>query len=61
MTSNDSSSNRKYSYPTPLVVGTSAIGRVAAVGVDTVKLKEGDLVYTDCVVRGRDDEEGEFV
>ncbi|KAF2479821.1 alcohol dehydrogenase [Neohortaea acidophila] len=49
--------NRKYSYPTPLVVGTSAIGRVAAVGVDTVKLKEGDLVYTDCVVRGRDDEE----
>ncbi|RWA04197.1 hypothetical protein EKO27_g10906 [Xylaria grammica] len=46
---------RKYPYPTPLVPGTSAIGRVAATGPDAVLLKVGDLVYFDCTVRGRDD------
>jgi D-arabinose 1-dehydrogenase-like Zn-dependent alcohol dehydrogenase len=46
---------RKYSYPTPLVAGTSAIGRVAAVGPDSVLLKPGQLVFVDCVIRGRDD------
>jgi NADPH:quinone reductase-like Zn-dependent oxidoreductase len=46
---------RKYSYPTPLVVGTSAIGRVAAVGPDAVHLKPGQLVFFDCTIRARDD------
>ncbi|KAI0453627.1 alcohol dehydrogenase [Xylaria acuta] len=46
---------RKYPYPTPLVIGTSAIGRVAATGPDATLLKEGDLVYFDCTIRGRDD------
>ncbi|KAF2668057.1 alcohol dehydrogenase [Microthyrium microscopicum] len=46
---------RKYPYPTPLVTGASAIGRVAATGPDATLLKEGDLVYFDCTIRGRDD------
>jgi threonine dehydrogenase-like Zn-dependent dehydrogenase len=46
---------RKYSYPTPIVAGTSAIGRVAAMGPDSVLLKPGQLVFLDCVIRGRDD------
>jgi threonine dehydrogenase-like Zn-dependent dehydrogenase len=48
---------RKYQYPTPLVTGTSVIGRVAALGPDAVLLKEGDLVYFDCTIHGRDDTE----
>ncbi|KAI0185670.1 alcohol dehydrogenase [Xylaria flabelliformis] len=46
---------RKYGYVTPLVPGTSAIGRVAATGPDATLIKEGDLVYFDCTIRGRDD------
>ncbi|KAI0441754.1 alcohol dehydrogenase [Xylaria telfairii] len=46
---------RKYAYATPLIPGTSAIGRVAATGPDATLLKEGDLVYFDCTIRGRDD------
>lgn len=46
---------RKYAYPTPLVTGTSAVGRVAAVGPDATTLKEGDLVFFDCTIHGRDD------
>ncbi|KAI0469457.1 alcohol dehydrogenase [Xylaria cf. heliscus] len=46
---------RKYLYPTPLVIGTSAIGRVAATGADATLVKAGDLVYFDCTIRGRDD------
>ncbi len=49
-------SKRKYAYPTPLVTGTGAVGRIAAVGPDAVLLKEGDLVFFDCTIRGRDDE-----
>ncbi|KAF2811583.1 GroES-like protein [Mytilinidion resinicola] len=46
---------RPYSFPTPLVGGSSAIGRVAALGPDAVSLTVGQLVFVDCVVRGRDD------
>lgn len=53
--------NRKYPYPTPFVPGTSAIGRVASLGPDAVLLKEGQLVYIDCVVRGRDDQDAVFL
>jgi threonine dehydrogenase-like Zn-dependent dehydrogenase len=47
--------NRRYPYPMPLVVGTSAIGRVAAEGPDATALKVGQLVWTDVTIRGRDD------
>lgn len=46
---------RKYQYPTPLVTGTMAIGRIAALGPDAVLLKEGQLVFVDPTIRGRDD------
>jgi D-arabinose 1-dehydrogenase-like Zn-dependent alcohol dehydrogenase len=46
---------RKYPYPTPLVTGSSAIGRIAALGPDAVKLQVGDLVFVDSTIRGRDD------
>lgn len=46
---------RKYPYPTPLVPGCSAVGRVTAVGPDATSLTPGQLVYVDPVVRGRDD------
>lgn len=46
---------RKYDYPTPLTGGSSAIGRIAALGPDATVLKVSDLVYVDCTIRGRDD------
>ena len=46
---------RNYPFPTPLVSGTSAIARVAAVGPDATKLKAGDLVFLDSTIRSRDD------
>jgi threonine dehydrogenase-like Zn-dependent dehydrogenase len=45
---------RQYPYPTPLVPGPSAIGRVAAFGPDSTSLTIGNLVVVDCVVRSRD-------
>jgi D-arabinose 1-dehydrogenase-like Zn-dependent alcohol dehydrogenase len=45
---------RKYPYPTPFTPGTSAIGRIAALGPDATKLQIGQLVYVDCVMRSRD-------
>jgi D-arabinose 1-dehydrogenase-like Zn-dependent alcohol dehydrogenase len=45
---------RSYPVPTPMVGGISAIGRVAAVGEDATTLKPGQLVFVDCMVRGRD-------
>lgn len=50
-----------YSYPTPLVPGTSAVGRVVALGPDAVKLQIGDLVLVDSLIRGRDDAEALFL
>ncbi|MCJ1376759.1 hypothetical protein MMC20_008004 [Loxospora ochrophaea] len=46
---------RAYPFPTPLVIGTGAIGRVAAVGPDATLLTPGQLVYVDLLIRGRDD------
>ncbi|TAQ85286.1 hypothetical protein B7494_g6383 [Chlorociboria aeruginascens] len=46
---------RKYNYPTPIVTGFSAVGRVAATGPDSTLLLPGRLVFVDCVIRGRDD------
>jgi threonine dehydrogenase-like Zn-dependent dehydrogenase len=45
---------RNYNYPLPIVPGTNAIARVAAVATDTPHLKCGMLVYTSGVIRPRD-------
>jgi D-arabinose 1-dehydrogenase-like Zn-dependent alcohol dehydrogenase len=50
-----------YAYPTPIVPGASAIGRVSGVGPDATKLKEGDLVLVDCYIHGRDDNDAMFL
>jgi NADPH:quinone reductase-like Zn-dependent oxidoreductase len=52
---------RHYSFPTPLVGGISAIGRIAALGPDATSLSEGQLVYVDCVIRARDDPDTLFL
>ncbi|RYN15549.1 hypothetical protein AA0119_g13169 [Alternaria tenuissima] len=52
---------RHYSFPTPVVGGSSAIGRIAAVGPDATTLTEGQLVYVDCVVHARDDPDTLFL
>lgn len=46
--------NRNYAFPTPLIAGTSAIGRVVAVDPDAVKFRLGDLVFIGCIIRARD-------
>ncbi|GFP60269.1 alcohol dehydrogenase 3, mitochondrial [Trichoderma asperellum] len=46
---------RDYPLPTPLVGGFCAVGRVVALGRDAVALETGQLVFLDCVIRGRDD------
>jgi len=45
----------------PLVIGTSGLGRVAAIGPDAVLLEPGQLVFIDCFVRGRDDPGSAFL
>ncbi|KAE9365465.1 NAD(P)-binding protein [Stipitochalara longipes BDJ] len=52
---------RKYAFPLPLVIGTSGLGRVAAIGPDAVLLEPGQLVFIDCFVRGRDDPGSAFL
>ena len=52
---------RNYPFPTPLVIGTSAVGRVAAVGPDATTLEPGQLVLVDVVIRARDDPSTAFL
>lgn len=52
---------RQYAYPTPFVPGTSAIGRIAAVGPDATLLTPGQLVYVEGTIRGRDDPNAAFL
>ncbi|KAF2639616.1 GroES-like protein [Massarina eburnea CBS 473.64] len=52
---------RNYSFPTPIVGGYSAIGRIANLGPDATLLKIGQLVYVDCVIHARDDSEYIFL
>jgi NADPH:quinone reductase-like Zn-dependent oxidoreductase len=47
--------NRQYPFPQPLVIGTSAVGRVTATGPDATALEPGQLVWLDMTIRGRDD------
>lgn len=46
---------RKYPYVTPLTAGSSAIGRIHAVGPDSTALQPGQLVLFDITIRSRDD------
>ncbi|KAJ8608692.1 hypothetical protein MRB53_039494 [Persea americana] len=46
---------RKYPFPMPLTPGFSAIARIAAVGPDSTKFKQGDLVFVDCIIHSRDE------
>ena len=52
---------RGYHYPLPLVPGSSSVGRVAAVPDDTKTLRPGQLVWTDIVVRARDDPDAKIL
>ncbi|KPI45923.1 uncharacterized protein AB675_562 [Cyphellophora attinorum] len=52
---------RKYPYVTPLTTGSSAIGRIHAVGPDSTKLQKGQLVLFDITVRSRDDSSHVFL
>ena len=52
---------RKYPYPTPIVPGLNAMGRVVAVGPDATVLELGNLVYFDCFIRGRDNPDSAFL
>ncbi|MCJ1284123.1 hypothetical protein MMC26_003454 [Xylographa opegraphella] len=46
---------RKYAFPTPLVIGCSAVGHIAALGPDATSLTRGQLVLVDSTLRCRDD------
>ncbi|KAF5637956.1 alcohol dehydrogenase [Fusarium sp. NRRL 52700] len=48
------SGRKPYPYPEPFVIGSSAIGRVAAVGLDATSLKPGQLVFFDSFIQARD-------
>lgn len=45
----------QYPFPTPLIPGATAIGRVVTLGPDATLLRPNDLVHIDVVIRGRDD------
>ncbi|KAF4998695.1 hypothetical protein FGRMN_3021 [Fusarium graminum] len=48
------SGHKPYPYPEPFVMGSSAIGRVAAVGPDATGLTPGQLIFFDSFIQGRD-------
>lgn len=52
---------RRYAFPTPVVIGTSAIGRIAAVGPDAMFLTPGQLIHVDATIRGREDPTAVFL
>lgn len=47
--------------PTPLVIGSSAIGRIESVGPDATSLSAGQLVWIDSFIRARDDPATSFL
>ena len=52
---------RQYPMPTPLTIGSSAVGRVVKVAQDATSLAVGQLVFVDCYIRGRDDKRISFL
>lgn len=55
------SGTRPYPLHYPLTIGTSAIGRIAAIGPDTTSLTIGQLVLIDSFIRARDDPTNSFL
>ncbi|KAI4104461.1 MAG: hypothetical protein L6R37_003204 [Teloschistes peruensis] len=55
------SGERAYSMPLPLTQGTSAIGRVTAVGPDATTLQPGALVLCDIFLAARDSPSSHFL
>ncbi|KAJ4320230.1 hypothetical protein N0V94_003494 [Neodidymelliopsis sp. IMI 364377] len=53
--------DRQYSFPTPLVGGINAIGRITALGPDATVLGKGQLVFVNCVIHARDDPDTKFL
>ncbi|KAF7563576.1 hypothetical protein G7046_g513 [Stylonectria norvegica] len=51
----NASDSHQFTQPRPMVPGSNSIGRIVAIGPDTVSLKVGQLVAIDGFVRGRDD------
>lgn len=45
---------RQYPLPTPLTIGSSAVGRVVQTAADATSLAVGQLVFVDSYIRGRD-------
>ena len=45
---------RQHPLPTPLTIGSSAVGRVVQVAPDATSLAVGQLVFLDSYIRGRD-------
>ncbi|MCJ1312015.1 hypothetical protein MMC25_005689 [Agyrium rufum] len=52
---------RHYTFPTPFVTGTSAVGRVVTTGPDATLLQEGQLVIIDSLIRSRDEPSALFL
>lgn len=52
---------RDYPFPMPLVIGTSGIGRIAAIGPDATAFTPGQLVLVDSFIRARDDPSAAFL
>ncbi|CAG8952666.1 hypothetical protein HYFRA_00008908 [Hymenoscyphus fraxineus] len=51
------SGRRPYPLSLPLIIGTSAIGRIAALGADSTFLQPGQLVFIDSFIHSRDNPE----
>jgi NADPH:quinone reductase-like Zn-dependent oxidoreductase len=55
------SGKKPYPFPTPLVPGSGAIGRIVAVGPDATLLTSGTLVLFDSTIRSRDNPNDAFL
>lgn len=55
------SGKRSYPFPKPIVPGSAGIGCVAAIGPDATKLKPGDLIFIDALVRSCDEPNEAFL
>lgn len=53
--------NLHFSQQPPFTPGSSAVGRIAALGTDATSLKVGQLVFLDSFIRGRDDSTAQII
>ncbi|MGW4567052.1 alcohol dehydrogenase catalytic domain-containing protein, partial [Streptomyces sp. NPDC004561] len=49
------SGRRNYPLEPPVIPGPGGVGRIVRTGPDATRLRVGDLVWSDCTVRARDD------